>query len=105
MCLQGTHPSSRVGIFPWLPPSLSPARLHNLRKLTVLGIRSTCWQALAHESTVFLALWSASPQLTCFVVRVVGFLMATEQGKSCVCSETGETDCASVMMPALLKWL
>ena len=64
-CLESKRPSSTVGIFPWLPPSLSPAtvRLHNLRKLMVLGMRSSCWQALISESV--LMVHQSSTHLTC----------------------------------------
>lgn len=105
-CLEGKRPSSRVGIFPWLPSSLSPAtvRLHNLRKLMVLGIRSSCWQALISES-VLPALWSTSPQFTSPVCPLTG-LSSNRAGKVFLTrSQRGVTHCASAMMPAHLKWL
>lgn len=37
---------------------------HHRRKWTVLGIRSSRWQALASESTLLPATWSASPRLS-----------------------------------------
>lgn len=55
--------------FGCLPLSVLLRQLHHLRKLTILGTRSSRWQTLASESAIPPASWSASPRLTSPVLQ------------------------------------